>query len=306
MTVTQSSRALVLGGAGFIGRHLVRQLRVQFPDMELDVAGDRVSELPEEPGVRRWTVSLPDLLQLLPQEPALIYWAIGGASVAASVQDPRHDYRRSVPPLNILLEQLTRTWVQTRLVFISSAAVYGRHGGAATPTSAPLAPISPYGEHKLTSERMIAAFDPTGTRSHVVRPFSVYGPGLRKQLFWDALEKGRQGEFRFHGAGSELRDWLYVGDLVALLADMADASKFFPPLLNAGTGIGRRVAEVLELVHQLGGLPASPEFLGLARAGDPDRLVACPHEQQLLEGYFQTPLSQGLQRYWDWYRSLKR
>jgi UDP-glucose 4-epimerase len=55
------------------------------------------------------------------------------------------------------------------------------------------------------------------TRSVILRPFSVYGPGLRKQLLWDAMQKADRGAFEFFGSGRELRDWVYVSDLVECL-----------------------------------------------------------------------------------------
>lgn len=304
MSARDPSRILLLGAAGFIGQHLLRELRNRFPLVGIDAAGDGADRLAEEPGLLRWTAHVPALLKSLPKAPEVVYWAIGGASVGASVRAPQEDYQRSVPPLVALLDQLSGPWSRTHLVFLSSAAVYGRHGSAATPTTTPPAPISPYGEHKRLSEQMIRSFDPDGRRSHILRPFSVYGPGLRRQLFWDALEKGRRGEHHFDGAGGELRDWLYVGDLVSLLADISTAPARFPALLNAGTGEGRSVAEVLGLLHRLGGMAAPPDFLGLARAGDPDQLVACPVEQRTLSAYLCTPLVRGLSAYLDWYRRL--
>src|SRR5205085_5087889 len=67
----------------------------------------------------------------------------------------------------------------------------------------------------------------------------VYGPGLRKQLFWDAARKATHGEFDFFGSGEELRDWVYVEDLARLLADLGAAPREFPRLSNVGTEIGR-------------------------------------------------------------------
>src|SRR5690606_18820395 len=78
----------------------------------------------------------------------LVVHCAGGSSVAASVQDPQRDHDKTVPPFRALLEHLARRAPATRVVLLSSAAVYG-NAAVPTPESAPAAPISPYGEHKV-------------------------------------------------------------------------------------------------------------------------------------------------------------
>lgn len=295
MIPSRKLSALVLGGSGFIGHHLVDELTARhelFADVQ---AAGRI---------RDGRIITIDLLEEC-REPDIVYWAAGSASVAASLHDPKHDYSLNIPPLQAVLEQLESRWQRTRLVFLSSAAVYGLTGSNATPTSSALQPISPYGKHKMLSEQMIQASSAgQNGRCHIVRPFSVYGPGLKRQLFWDALEKIRLKNFDFFGSGQEFRDWVYVDDLVKLMADIAIFPERFATTLNAGSGRGISVESTLGQLFEALHLEEKPKFSGLAKAGDPDQLVADADEQQQFSDYFKTPLETGLRHYVAWYSGI--
>ncbi len=299
---SQAISALVLGGAGFIGQHLLDHLikRPEFP--RIQVAGSRVSQLSRFSGLAPIEDTVDATLLQACTRPDVIFWAIGGSSVGLSLKDPDLDFKLSIPPLVALLDQMRGPWEGAHLIFLSSAAVYGQSGSLATSTSSTLLPISPYGNHKKKSEELILdAVATNGISSTIVRPFSVYGPGLRRQLFWDALRKQQFGDLRFHGGGDELRDWVYIDDLIALLIDIALSPKKFASVINAGTGAGITVSSALNCLLATVSSTESAEFSGSVRAGDPDRLVACPIEQQGLSRYFNTPLNEGLGHYVNWY-----
>lgn len=296
--------ALVLGGGGFIGSHLLRRLESHAGYARVEIAGTPARGMQ---GARGWMSGDIDAGLLAScAVPDVVFWAIGGASVGKSVSDPQEDFRRSIPPLVALLDRLSMAWRGARLVFLSSAAVYGAAGTDATPVTAPLMPVSPYGRHKAESERMIQQADSGTGRHRIVRPFSVYGPGLQRQLFWDALQRAARGDLRFAGTGDELRDWLHVDDLASMLADVGAGTCDLPAVSNAGTGRGTRVAEALALL--LSFLPSQPvpTFDGNVRAGDPLQLVADPGSLGPGARYFVTPLHEGLAQYVRWFgRSMR-
>lgn len=289
--------ALVLGGNGFIGHHLVDELTARYEIfVDVQTAG-RIQE------GRAINIALLEECR----EPDIVYWAAGSASVASSLQDPKQDYSLNIPPLKAVLEQLESRWQQTRLVFLSSAAVYGLSGSNATSTVSSLRPISPYGKHKVLSEQMIQASNAGQKgRCHIIRPFSVYGPGLKRQLFWDALEKIRRNNFDFFGSGQEFRDWVYVDDLLKLMADIAIFPERFPTTLNAGSGQGISIESTLGQLFKTLYLEETPIFSGLVKTGDPDQLVADADEQQQFSDYFVTPLEAGLRHYVAWYSGIHK
>lgn len=296
--------ALLLGSAGFIGRHLAHQLVVGAGFERIELAGFHANgfPVPRGGGALGGSVlegAVDDALLKRCSRPDVVFWAIGGASVAASVRDPAADRARTIPPLESVLRMMSGPWVGSHLIFLSSAAVYGASGSSATATTSPLRPVSPYGEHKLESERLIAEWIAPSSAS-IVRPFSVYGPGLKRQLLWDAMQKLGRNAPEFSGHGDELRDWAYVFDLVRLLADVAADPALFPRVLNAGTGSGVPVRELLQMLFEAAGSRERPVFTGNARPGDPDQLVADPLELGRVVDYFSTPLALGLESYCAW------
>ena len=295
--------ALVLGGSGFIGGHLLAALAAHPRYGHLQSAGDGEYSGRGGAGHVRGEIG-PGLLAAC-SRPDVVFWLAGSASVAASIADPDTDFQRSLPPLDALLAVMAEQWRGSNLVFVSSAAVYGSAASAATGTGTTLRPISPYGEHKCLSEERIAAQAArTGLPFHIVRPFSVYGPGLRKQLFWDAAQKAAKGDFDFFGSGEELRDWVYVGDLADLLADVGARTADFPQVLNAGTGRGVSTRTVLTRLFEAMGLAQEPRFAHSVRPGDPDRLVADALEQRGQSAYHRTTLDVGVRRYAQWLREV--
>jgi UDP-glucose 4-epimerase len=274
--------ALVTGGAGFIGSAVVRVL--SSAGYEARVAGTSSTTDPLD-------TSHVDL------DVDVIVHCAGGSSVGAAVADPEADYAKTVPAYQELLARVTRA----RVVFLSSAAVYGHAAEVPTPESCPLAPVSPYGMHKQMCEELTLAFGERGGSAAIVRLFSVYGPGLRKQLLWDACRKARAGERTFAGTGDEQRDWLHIDDAVTLLLLAAEHASREVPIINGGSGIGARVGDVVAQIY--GALGAGqPAFSGAQREGDPQRYVADITRAKALGWFPRKELAQGIREYVDWFR----
>lgn len=295
-------RVLVTGGGGFIGSHLVRRM-VSLGSRVVSLGGNRdVAELADGARYIFGDISR-DTLETVEFVPQTVFHLAGGASVAASVEDPPGDFLKTVFSTILLLDFLRRYWPGTQLVYVSSAAIYGEATHKKASHDLACLPISPYGVHKRQVESLLLDHARMyQTRSVILRPFSVYGPGLRKQLLWDAMEKASRGEFEFFGSGRELRDWVYVSDLVECLLQASEQASTAVPVFNAGTCRAVSVRDVLSELFSVAGLDRVPVFLGRHKEGDPDRLVADDSAEGLLGPLFQTPLREGLTSYVNWYR----
>lgn len=310
----QAPTVWITGARGFIGRHLSRQLAAD---------GHRVCGLGHgiwpEAEAAHWGMSswlngdiTPGNLRTLRDAsgaPDVVYHLAGGSSVGAAVAHPREDFFRTVATTTELLDWLRQDAPQTRLVAVSSAAVYGAGHNGPMPEGARLNPFSPYGHHKRLMEELCRSYAASyGQRATVARLFSVYGPGLKKQLLWDLCSRLAAGAspLSLGGSGDELRDWTEVRDVVRALALLADTASTEVPVFNVGTGVATPVRRVAGLLAQAwaGDGPAAPlAFSGASRAGDPFSLVADPALLAARGFAWQRPLEQGVADYVRWFRS---
>ena len=293
---------LVTGGGGFLGSHLVRRL-LSLGSSVTCLGGNRESVIVCEGAHYVFGDISLDTLNTVAFVPNAIFHLAGGASVSVSLADPPRDFLRTVYSTVLLLDFARIHWPKSPVVYTSSAAVYGEAGHQRADHGVICRPISPYGVHKRHVELLLLDHARIyGTRSVILRPFSVYGPGLRKQLLWEAMEKARNGVYEFFGSGQELRDWVYVTDVVECLLRSSMLSSTRVPVYNVGTGRAISVRTVLTELYHIAGIEHHPIFIGAHKGGDPNRLVAEGSIEQTLGGLLSTSLSEGLRTYVDWYR----
>lgn len=300
----------VTGAAGFIGRHVCEFL-VQRGGL---VVG--IGRLPDGVGPPRglagWSatsVTRDSLAALAARagEPDVIVHLAGAGTVEASLLHPLEDYRENVGALAEALEFARGCSRPPAFVLASSSAVYGRTDADRIPEEAPLRPVSPYGLHKWMAEELCKACARAhGMRVAVVRMFSVYGPGLRKQLLWDAARRADRGHPEFDGTGDEVRDWLHVDDAARLLCLAADHAAAECPVVNGGAGRGVRVADVLGALGACNDPPWIPRFKGTVRPYDPPRYVADIRRARAWGFEPHVELYAALADYARWYRAEGR
>ena len=203
---------------------------------------------------------------------ALIH-AAGPASVEQSFDDPRGDFLGQVGPWTAVLEAIRLNSPQTRVVLCSSAAVYGNPAMLPVAESAPAAPISPYGWHKVVKEQLLRQYVALhGIRGSSARIFSTFGPGLGQLAVWDIARKVLKGELRLQGTGQETRDYLYIGDVARAIECIALCAPGWGEAINVASGVETRIGELARMISAHLGKPDA-QFQGdqTSIAGKPTR-----------------------------------
>jgi UDP-glucose-4-epimerase GalE len=255
---------LVTGGAGYIGRHIVRAL------------GDRALVLDDfRAGTRRWSegrrtieadlaVAEPDWTRI----EAVVHCA-GSIQVGESVEKPGLYWWNNVGAAAAFFRRAPRG---LRVVFSSTAAVYGEPERLPIPEDHPLRPLNPYGRTKLASEILLRDL---GFELTVLRYFNAAGGDEdhrpETHLVPRAVDAALGGPpLPIYGDGSAIRDYVHVEDLAAahLLALQRP-----PGTWNLGSGTGVRVHDVVDEVGRAAGRPV-PVVPAPPRPGDPTALVA--------------------------------
>jgi UDP-glucose 4-epimerase len=268
-------RAIVTGGAGFIGSHVADALLARGDEVHvLDslVTGSR-EKVPDRAelhvgDIRSDTEALFDEVR-----PELVCHLAAQADVNTSVERPEYDAEVNVwGTLQVL--QAARAH-GTHVVFSSTGgAIYGETDGPAS-EDAPRQPISPYGISKLAGEEYVAGWNRLfGSRHVSLRLANVYGPRQESNLEGGViaiyLERMANGEdTTIYGDGEQTRDFVYVGDVVsAVLA----AAEHGGGVYNVGTGIETSVNELHAACARVAGSGGAPRYEP-ARPGDIRRSV---------------------------------
>lgn len=304
----------ITGAKGFIGSHLARELA----DAGHVVHGIGHGALTEAErsrfGLQSWIngeieAANLDALATAHGLPLSIVHLAGGSSVGLAIAHPFEDFSRTVGSTSRLLEWLRVRSPRSRLIAASSAAVYGSGHAGPIPEGAVLKPMSPYGEHKRMMEQLCRSYATSyGIASTVVRLFSVYGAGLRKQLLWELCSRLQENssELVLGGTGDEIRDWCEVHDVVRLLAMLTRSPQDETcRVINGGSGRALRVSEVAGLLAGHWG-NVNVRFSGRSRMGDPFSLLADDAVLRTMGFAWHVLPAQGIADYVRWFKDHAR
>jgi UDP-glucose 4-epimerase len=271
-------RAIVTGGAGFIGSHLADALVARGDEVWVvdNFASGKLENVPEEAVLVERDVREPLDEFFADVQPQFCFHLAAQADVGTSVERPGYDAEVNVVGTIRVLEAARKQG--THVVFASTGgAIYGECDGPA-PEHAERRPVSPYGISKLAGEEYVAGWNRLHGAHHVSLRFAnVYGPRQEPSLEGGVvaifLERMRVGEAtQIFGDGLQTRDFVYVDDVVgAVLA----ASRGGPGVFNVGTGIEKSVVELHALCRRVTGSQHEPEFEP-PRPGDARRSVVDP------------------------------
>ncbi len=285
---------LVTGGAGYIGAHVVQALL----DAGLgavvldDLSTGREQFVPAGAAFVHGSILDGTVL-----ERTMNYHRVTGVIHVAgfkyagiSVTRPLHTYAQNVTGTATVLAVMEDLGID-RIVFSSSAAVYGTPDVDQVTEQTPTRPESPYGESKLIAEWLLRdQAVAVGLRHTSLRYFNVVGSGTPAvydtsphnlfPLVFDAILAGRtpriNGDDYPTPDGTAVRDYLHVADLAlshVAAAKRLDAGEELEPVYNLGSGTGVSVRQIMTTVAEVTGKEFTPE-IGPRRPGDPARIVA--------------------------------
>jgi UDP-glucose 4-epimerase len=296
---------LVTGHDGFIGRHVCQVASEHgTPVVGIGRASQSADPHAAQPArVVEEAITLHALERATDGiEPIAIIHCAGTGTVGRAADLPFTEFERSVGATATLLEfARTRLQAAPRVVLTSSAAVYGETSTSPATESLACAPISAYGFHKVMAEQLCHCY---AQQFHVpitvVRLFSVYGPGLRKQLPWDAMSRLRRGDRHFHCTGNELRDWLHVRDAAQLLWRAATREQAPWEILNS-SGQRATTRDMLRTLSKSAGMSEEPTFSGMSQPSNPMNLIGSSARAERTLGWRPTiTLEEGLSEFATW------
>jgi UDP-glucose 4-epimerase len=279
--MTGIARALVTGGGGFIGSHIVDELLRRGTETLVldDFSSGSPNNLSQHAGNKLLRVRVGDVRrvsELLRGEGEIdvVFHEAAIASVPLSVEQPMRVHDTNV---NATLELLnfSRAAKVRRVVFASSAAVYGVLNGNAASEGHPCRPSSPYGASKLAIEDYLSAYQSSyGLETVALRYFNVYGPRQAQNdgyggvitTFAHRLLRGLRPTI--FGDGRQTRDFVNVKDVVQANILAAELSEAVGGRFNVASGRSVSILELLDSLKLVAGLPdVSPSFAP-PRAGD--------------------------------------
>lgn len=258
-------KILVLGVNGFIGARLKECLTKRgYQVIGADIS-DTGSNLIIDP-------SCPDFSAVFSSDDFRVCInCTGAASVPESFNNPLHDFTLNTLRIAEMLEAFRRVSPRTRFIHLSSAAVYGNPQKFPIHEMDIVKPVSPYGWHKLQAEEICREYAMVyGLEILSMRVFSAYGPGLRKQLFWDVYQKAlvRQ-HIELFGTGNETRDFIFIDDIAACVDIFIKKGIFDGRAVNVASGAAVTVRAAVTTLLDALNWDREISFTGTERTGDP-------------------------------------
>lgn len=303
------NNALVTGGAGFIGSHLVDRLVEDGLDVTVidNLHAGKLENLDSSKGgttLIKGDVRDVELLKRVIVDVDIVFHIGANASVPYSVENPRYDFETNALGTFNILEASVNSGVK-KVVYASTAAVYGEPEYIPMGEKHPLRPISPYGASKLAGESVGMAFKETyGLNFASIRIFNTYGPRQPRYVMYDFIMKLKKNPKNLEvlGTGEQVRDYCYVSDMVdvfMLTAEKGDG------IYNAAGGVPTSIRELAELMVSEISPGAKIQYGGKTWKGDINTLIADITKLRNLGFAPKVDLRIGVKKMIEWFNAVK-
>lgn len=298
---------LITGAYGFLGRYVAKEFKKH---------GNHVSGIGHGKwdvgdytkwGLDSWyetTITLEALLTINKKFDVIVHCG-GSGSVGFSWENPYEDFQKSVQGTLAILEYIRLQNPSCKFIYPSSPAVQGNLGHVQILEDMVATPVSPYGFNKKIAEELCLSYHHNfNIDIGVIRYFSIYGSGLRKQLLWDACKKINQSDkVSFFGTGKETRDWIHVSDAASLLYQFSTKLEGYE-VINGGSGIETPINEIIFFLCEYMDKPVEVKFNGVVKEGDPIHFWANMDKANTLGWKPKINLEEGLKEYVNFFKSI--
>lgn len=300
-------KILVTGANGFLGSNISEYFAMEGYNVRGWGLYERVDT--------NYIVSRVDMTDIVAIEKELVFFkpdiiihCAGSANVNLSVSSPLVDFNGNVMLTHNLMFSLKKVnLLDTKVLFLSSAAVYGNPIDLPINEDTVLNPMSPYAMHKLMCENICQYFSSNHSMDiKILRIFSAFGVGLKKQIFWDMFQKAKKNNsLEMFGTGLESRDFINVKDVVNVIHLIINNASKSEIIFNVANGTEIPILRATETFADYYGISSdSIKFSGHVREGEPIRWQADITKIKKL-GY--TPsisFESGIQEYVNWVTNI--
>ena len=308
--LTRRTKALVTGGAGFIGSHLVDGLLDSGYDVAVvdNLSSGQLRNLNHQATFYHAELKDARLNQIIQRErPEIVFHLAAQSSVRQSALDPVADADANVMGTIRLIAAAASEGVEKIIFSSTGGAIYGDPETIPCDEDTPVNPLTPYALSKYVGEQYLELFHDTyGLDYTILRYANVYGPGQNPDgeagviaIFTGMMLSERRPQI--FGDGLQERDFVYVSDVVQ--ANLAVVNKGHGRTYNIGTGQQVSVAQIYEMLQRITGFEQEPDYRP-RRTGEVRHIALdSTRAEAELKWKPQVPLEEGLRRSVDYVRA---
>lgn len=294
---------LITGVNGFIGTHCYNYFLSK---------GDNVYGIDIFPSDKKNCITgsiTKNLLESFNVSFDLIIHLAGSGSVSQTNKNPLEEEKNTIGSTQEILNFIKEKCNSAKLLYASSAAVYGNNYNSRINENEKTEPFSTYGIHKLKVEQLLkTANENLNLNICIIRFFSVYGEGLKKQVLWDfsnrLLNNFEKPEIQCFGTGEELRDFVHISDVVRMFDFASNLESTFE-ILNCGTGVKKSIKSILNEISLNLNYKGNLIFENCIQPGNPLYLVSDISKTSNLGYKTKVKFEDGLKKYIYWVKETR-
>lgn len=306
-------RALVTGGSGFIGAHLVDKLvALGWKVRVLDLFDRRFGSAPVGVDLIRAGVSNDYAVREALVDVEVVFHLAWSTIHEVATREPVQDIETNLAPSVQLIDQCCSSGVRRVVFFSSGGTVYGPTQHLPITEEQPTNPINAYGITKLAVEKYLHMYHHLyGLEYVILRPSVPYGPGQDPRRRQGAvnvfLYRAARGEpIEIWGDGSVVRDYFHISDLVSAAVQAATVQGLEGErVFNVGGGQGHSLNDLVEVIRKVAGRRVTVEYQPGRRFDVPSVVLDTSRAATILKWSPQVGLSEGVERTWKWVLGLE-